>query len=175
MPTLHGRRPTRELLVAVARARPASGGRVSVDRFELYRRVTMILRTSGRVEGRCPRRWALALGGGLTALAVFAAGLYVQPRPAVAAEPAKIDAEKPAAKPDPLTDALDKLKKDLGDNPEAVKQLEELLKMLKQGKPTGADAIPVPAPRVGGLRPLPVPQPPRVDRAYARSALRRLR
>jgi PDZ domain len=103
----------------------------------------MLLKTSGRIEGRCPRRWALAAGGGLTALAVFAAGLYVQPRPAVGAEP-----EKPASKPDPLKEAIDKLKKDVGGDPEAVKQLEELLKTLQKDKPAGdapkAPAVPAP-------------------------------
>jgi beta-lactamase regulating signal transducer with metallopeptidase domain len=160
-----------EMLIGMTRARPAPLGAAGVrgPSSELYRRVTMILRTSGRVEQRCPRRWALALGGGLTALAAAAAGLYLEPRPAVAAEPAKKEPDKPATKPDPLAEALEKIKKDLGDNPEAVKQLELLLKMLKEGMPAGVDAFPVPVPRVDGqpprpvLRPRPVPAPPAVD------------
>jgi len=148
-----------EMLIRMTRARPAPLGAAAVrgSSSELYRRVTMVLRTSGRVEGRCPRRWAMAVGGGLTALAIAAAGLYVQPRPAVAAEPDKKEADKPAAKPDMLKEALDKLKKDLGDNPEAVKQLDELIKSLKEGKFGRPVAVPVPG--VGHDAP-PLPQPP---------------
>ncbi|HKB04400.1 MAG TPA: M56 family metallopeptidase, partial [Gemmataceae bacterium] len=136
-----------ELLIRMTRPRPAPLGAAGAQgtRSELYRRVTMLLKNSGRVEGRCPRRWALAIGGALIALAVLAAGLYVQPRPAMAGEP-----PKPAAKPDPLKEAIEKLKKDVGGDPEAVKQLEELLKTLQKDKPAGdAPAVPaVPAPPV---------------------------
>jgi beta-lactamase regulating signal transducer with metallopeptidase domain len=134
-----------ELLIRMTRLRSAPLGAAGADgtKSELYRRVTMLLKTSGRVERRCPRRWALAAGGGLTALAVLAAGLYVQPRPAVGAEP-----EKPASKPDPLKEAIDKLKKDVGGDPEAVRQLEELLKTLQKDKPASdtpkAPAVPAP-------------------------------
>lgn len=117
----------------------------------------MLLRTSGGVERRCPRRWALGIGGGLTAVAVLAAGLTIQPRPASAAptepakkEPAKKDAP-PAAKTDPLKDALEKLKKDLGDDPGAQKKLDELLDGLKEGKaapklPRAVPPVPVEPP-----------------------------
>ena len=162
-----------EMLIRMTRARPAPLGAAAVrgPSSELYRRVTMVLRTSGRVEGRCPRRWALAVGGGLTALAIAAAGLYVQPRSAVAAEPEKKEAEKPAAKPEAKPDlfkeAIDRLRKDLGDNPEAVKQLDELIKMLKEGKLGGPVALPVPgvaheAPPLP--MPPPLPPPPRRGR-----------
>jgi beta-lactamase regulating signal transducer with metallopeptidase domain len=143
-----------ELLIQMTRARPAPLGAAGVrgPSSELYRRVTMVLKSSGRVEKRCPRRWAVAVGGGLTALAVAAAGLYVQPRPAVAAEPekpARKDADKqPAAKPDPLQEAIDRLKKDLEGNPEAVKQLDELIRVLKGGMSA--------RPGVGGPPPKPV-------------------
>lgn len=97
----------------------------------------MLLKSSGRVEKRCPRRWAVAVGGGLTALAVVAAGLYVHPRSAVAAEPKPVakDADKPADKPDPLKEAIDSLKKNLEGNPEMVKQLDELIKAIQEGRP----------------------------------------
>jgi beta-lactamase regulating signal transducer with metallopeptidase domain len=147
-----------DLLIRMARSRPAPLGAAGArgPSSELYRRVIMLLRTSGGVERRCPRRWALGIGGGLTALAVLAGGLTIQPRPASAAptepekkEPAKKDAP-PAAKHDPLKDALEKLKKDLGDDPAAQKKLDELLDGLKDGKAAPA------APRV----PPPVPVPP---------------
>jgi beta-lactamase regulating signal transducer with metallopeptidase domain len=147
-----------DLLIRMARSRPAPLGAAGArgPSSELYRRVIMLLRTSGGVERRCPRRWALGIGGGLTAVAVLAAGLTIQPRPASAAptepakkEPAKKDAP-PAAKTDPLKDALEKLKKDLGDDPGAQKKLDELLDGLKDGKAAPA------APRVAP----PVPVPP---------------
>jgi beta-lactamase regulating signal transducer with metallopeptidase domain len=148
-----------DLLIRMARSRPAPLGAAGArgPSSELYRRVIMLLRTSGGVERRCPRRWALGIGGGLTALAILAAGLTVQPRPASAAptepekkEPAKKDAP-PAAKPDPLKDALEKLKKDLGDDPDAQKKLDELIGGLKEGK-----AVPR-LPRV--VTPVPVEPP----------------
>jgi beta-lactamase regulating signal transducer with metallopeptidase domain len=148
-----------DLLIRMARSRPAPLGAAGArgPSSELYRRVIMLLRTSGGVERRCPRRWALGIGGGLTAVAVLAAGLTIQPRPASAAptepakkEPAKKDAP-PAAKTDPLKDALEKLKKDLGDDPGAQKKLDELLDGLKEGKaapklPRAVPPVPVEPP-----------------------------
>jgi beta-lactamase regulating signal transducer with metallopeptidase domain len=141
-----------ELLIRMTRARPAPLGAAGVrgPSSELYRRVTMLLRSSGRVEKRCPRRWAVAVGGGLTALAVAAAGIYVQPRSAVAAEPKPV--AKDADKPDPLKEAIDSLKKNLEGNPELVKQLDELIKAIREGRPA--------QPTVGGL-------PKRTPRAVA--------
>ena len=110
----------------------------------------MLLRTQGRVEGRCPRRWALAAGGGLTALAVVAAGLAVRPGPAAAAQPEKKAAERKDAPRDALKDLVEKLKKDVGDDPEAVRRLEELKKALEPARPRDADPPPA------------VPLPPRV-------------
>jgi beta-lactamase regulating signal transducer with metallopeptidase domain len=143
-----------ELLIRLTRSRPAplgaAGARGSSS--ELYRRVTMLLRTQGQVEGRCPRRFALAVAGGLTALAVLTAGLTVHP--VGAAEPEKKadrkDVPRPAAKPDPIAESIEKLKKDLGDDPEAAKRLDELLKTLKGGTPVPPT---VPAPPVPPLIP----------------------
>jgi len=124
----------------------------------------MLLRTQGCVERRCPRRWAVALGGGLTALAVLAAGLSVQPRAVSAAEPEKKpvekkdvdkkEAPKPAARPDLLKEMLEKLQKDAGDDPEAKKKIEELKKAL-QPVPT-PDGVPPAVGRPDGVPPLPV-------------------
>jgi len=147
-----------DLLIRMARSRPAPLGAAGArgPSSELYRRVIMLLRNSGGVERRCPRRWAVAVGGGLTALAVLAAGLTIRPRPASAAptEPEKKEEKKepakkealPAAKHDPLKDALEKLKKDLGDDPDAQKKLDELIDGLKEGKavPPGVPHVPPP-------------------------------
>ncbi|HEX3150108.1 MAG TPA: M56 family metallopeptidase [Gemmataceae bacterium] len=185
----HGAGPTEyaELLIRMARARPAplgsAGARGSSS--ELYRRVTMLLRTQGRVEARCPRRWAVALGGGLTALAILAAGLAIQP--ASAAEPEKKPADKkevekkdvekkeapkPAARPDLLKEMLEKLQKDAGDDPEAKKKIEELKKALQpvpapDGVPPGVGRAP------DGVRPVPLfPQPVFPDEAMLKDLLK---
>jgi beta-lactamase regulating signal transducer with metallopeptidase domain len=150
-----------ELLIRMTRNRavPLGAAGVRDSSSELYRRVTMLLRTGGRVEGRSSRRWALVAGGGLTALAVFAAGLSVQPRQAGAAEPEKKADKKDSPKPETTTlkDVIEKLKKDVGDDPEAVKRLEELRKSVEPVQPKAADRPPVPAPPP--VQPFPVVPP----------------
>lgn len=140
-----------ELLIRMTRARPAPLGAAGArgPSSELYRRVTMLLRNKEQVETRCPRRWKLAVAGGLSALAVAAAGIYIQPRPAVAAEPEKKEAPKPAPKGDAIKELIEKLKKDVGDDPEKKKQLEELQKQLKprQVDPELPSRVPSPFPR----------------------------
>ena len=122
-----------ELLIRMTRARPAplgaAGARGSTS--DLYRRVTMLLRNQGHVESRCPRRWKWAIAGALTAFAVTAAGIYVQPMSATAAEQDKKESSKPPAKQESIQDLIEKLKKDVGDDSEKKKQLEELQKKLK--------------------------------------------
>jgi beta-lactamase regulating signal transducer with metallopeptidase domain len=156
-----------DLLIRMARSRPAPLGAAGArgPSSELYRRVTMLLRNPTD-ERRCPRRWALTVGGGLTAVAILAAGLSIQPRAAAAPAPeppAKKEAEKKEAdkkepaKADPFQDMLDKLKKDLKDDPEAVKRLEEMFKQAQ--KPVGGDnRIPPPAnPALPGFQPPALP------------------
>jgi hypothetical protein len=142
-----------ELLIRMTRARPAPLGAAGVrgPSSDLYRRVTMLMKST-RIEGRYSRRWAILVGGGLAAFAIAAAGLYLQPRPVVAAEPEKKEAPKPAAKPDAIKELIEKLKKDAGDDPEKARQIEELEKSLKP-KPA-EDNAPKPP------KPLPVPPPP---------------
>ena len=141
-----------ELLIRLARSRPVPLGAAGVrgPSSELYRRVTMLLQSSDGVERHCPRRWALAAGAGLTALAILTAGLSIQPRSATAAEPDKAEPpkkdadkkdpeKKEPAKKDPrvdaLKEALDKLKKDLKDDPTAIKLLEDLLREGQRPNP----------------------------------------
>lgn len=156
-----------ELLIRLTRARPAPLGAAGVrgPSSELYRRITMLLKSNGKVESHCPRRWAIAIGGGLTAVAIALAGLYLPVRSADAAEPQRKEAEdkpvpKPAPRPDTLKDTIDKLLKDAGDDPEVRKQIEELLKSIGQRKPGDA---PVPVPAVPpAVRVPPVPLQPGV-------------
>lgn len=144
-----------ELLIRMTRPRPAPLGAAGArgPSSELYRRVTMLLRNKGQVEARCPRRWLLAIGGGLTVLAVAAAGLYVQPRSIAAGEPEKKDTPKtePAAKPDGIKDLIEKLKKDVGDDPQKKKELEDLIKQLekKAEEPAIKSPKPIPLPPPG--------------------------
>jgi beta-lactamase regulating signal transducer with metallopeptidase domain len=144
-----------ELLIRMTRARPAPLGAAGVrgPSSELYRRVTMLLRNKETVESRCPRRWKLAIAGGLTALAVAAAGIYVQPRQAVAGEPEKKETPKPAPAPkgDAIKELIEKLKKDVGDDPEKKKQIEDLQKQLKPkpADPENPSRSPVPFPPPG--------------------------
>ncbi|HVK11459.1 MAG TPA: M56 family metallopeptidase, partial [Gemmataceae bacterium] len=123
-----------ELLIRLTRPRPAPLGAAGVrgSTSDLYRRVTMLLNPSHRVEPRCPRRWAVAVGGGLTALAILAAGLTVRPQAAVAQEkdkPAK-PADKAAAPADvgSIKALIERLKRTGAGDPEIQKQIEELEK-----------------------------------------------
>jgi beta-lactamase regulating signal transducer with metallopeptidase domain len=144
-----------ELLIRMTRARPAPLGAAGArgPSSELYRRVTMLLRNKEHVETRCPRRWKVAIAGGLTALAVGAAGIYIQPRPAVAGQPEKKEAPKPAPAPkgDAIKELIEKLKKDVGDDPDKKKQLEDLQKQLtpKPADPENPSHAPVPFPPPG--------------------------
>ena len=118
----------------------------------------MLLNPSRRVEPRCPRRWAVAVGGGLTALAILAAGLTVRPEAAVAQEkdkPAK-PAEKPAAQADvgSIKALIEKLKRTGAGDPEIQKQIEELEKELQKKPKPEAPVRPVP-PAPPALPPFP--------------------
>jgi beta-lactamase regulating signal transducer with metallopeptidase domain len=99
---------------------------VSGSSSDLYRRITMLLHSSGPLEGRCPRPWSLAAAVGLLALAVLLAGLGlgVQAAPSPS-EPRKDEPkqEEPKKK---------KTRKEQGASP-ALPDLEDMLKGL-QGK-----------------------------------------
>ena len=150
-----------ELLIRMTRSRPAPLGAAGVrgPTSDLYRRVTMLLNPSRRVEPRCPRRWAVAVGGGLTALAILTAGLTVRPEPAGAQEkaaPKPAEKARPPAPPTPPTPPIDagsikalieKLKRTGAGDPEIQKQIEELEKSLEKKAPPEAPVRPVPPPR----------------------------
>jgi beta-lactamase regulating signal transducer with metallopeptidase domain len=141
-----------ELLIRLTRPRPAPLGAAGVrgSTSDLYRRVTMLLNPSRRVEPRCPRRWAVAVGGGLTALAILAAGLTVRPEAAVAQEKDKPAAKAKPPAPPPPTDAgsikalIEKLKRTGAGDPEIQKQIEELEKELQKKPKPEVPVRPVP-------------------------------
>jgi beta-lactamase regulating signal transducer with metallopeptidase domain len=143
-----------ELLIRLTRPRPAPLGAAGVrgSTSDLYRRVTMLLNPSRRVEPRCPRRWAVAVGGGLTALAILAAGLTVRPEAAVAQEKDKAPAQpaekaKPPAAPadaGSIRALIEKLKRTGAGDPEIQKQIEELEKELQKKPKPEAPVRPVP-------------------------------
>jgi beta-lactamase regulating signal transducer with metallopeptidase domain len=58
-----------------APAVPAGATGVMGNSSDLFRRVTMLLKTPHRVEKCCPWRWTLAVAGGLLVLAVIVAGI----------------------------------------------------------------------------------------------------
>ncbi len=61
-----------------APAVPAAAAGVSGNCSDLFRRVSMLLKEPVRVESRCPRRWSLAVAGGLLSLAVVVGGIGVR-------------------------------------------------------------------------------------------------
>jgi beta-lactamase regulating signal transducer with metallopeptidase domain len=62
----------------VCPARPMAGvSGVLGSPSELYRRITMLLDKSGRVEGSCPRRWSLIATGTFLSMAVLLSGLGI--------------------------------------------------------------------------------------------------
>lgn len=135
-----------ELLIRMSRTRPAPLGAAGVrgSNSELFRRITMLLQKNEQIETRCPRSWKVLIGGCLAAFAIAAAGLYIQPRESLAADPK--DAPKLAPKVDPIKQLIEKLKKDAGDDPDKAKQIEELEKSLK-AKPA-PDLTPIPVPNI---------------------------
>lgn len=146
-----------ELLLNMIRHRAAPARAVGVrgTTSDLYRRVTMLLRNAEPVEVRCPRRWALAIGSGLTAVAIGTSGLYLQPTTVLAApaeqEERRADAPNKFDQVEQVKKVLEKLRKDLGNDNESVKLLERTLKQLEQGP--GAQPlppIPIPFPVVDG-------------------------
>jgi beta-lactamase regulating signal transducer with metallopeptidase domain len=80
-----------------APAVPAGASGVFGNSSDLFRRVTMLLQSPLRIEKRCPRKWSLATGGLLGALAVLLSGLGL--RAAAAASPADPVKLAPAISP----------------------------------------------------------------------------
>ncbi|MFL5339003.1 MAG: PDZ domain-containing protein, partial [Gemmataceae bacterium] len=78
-------RPTRELAAATG---------VLGNSSDLLRRITMLLNTDRRLEGRCPRRWSLLAAGGFLSLAVLLSGVGVVRETIAAPRPAQDETKK---------------------------------------------------------------------------------
>jgi hypothetical protein len=138
---------------------------------ELYRRITMLLKSSEPVERRCPRSWSLLTAAGLLGLAVLTAGVGLPARAAPAPEPApkeepkkelpkkdepKKDEDKkdPAAKRDLLERQLDELEKMFDNLPgldreqlqrmrkEMLRNREQLKRAIELGRQGGVLVVP---------------------------------
>lgn len=114
---------------------PAGATGVSGHTSDLFRRITMLLQERNAMEKRCPRWWSLTTVVGLLTLAVFASGLAVQAAPAfmdmpkaVKKEATKTDEPKPAPKKG------DDKKKEGDKQRIIIKNLEDLLKEMPEGK-----------------------------------------
>jgi membrane-associated protease RseP (regulator of RpoE activity) len=81
-------------------ALPVAAAGVLGNSSDLYRRVSMLLKSPIRVESSCPKSWSLAAGGGLLALAILAAGVGVRLEPTISAAEPKVQTVLPADEPD---------------------------------------------------------------------------
>jgi hypothetical protein len=122
---------------AHAPAPPAAAAGVGGRRSDLFRRITMLLKSTTPLERRCPRRWALGAACALLSLAVLGAGVGLkaaadQPRE----EPKKQEPKKEEPKKEePKKGDLDRaLVPDLPD-------LDDLLKDLKGLNADQADLL----------------------------------
>ncbi|MFO0808094.1 MAG: M56 family metallopeptidase [Gemmataceae bacterium] len=69
-------------LVSLAKMPPAPLGAAGLGNpSDLYRRVSMLLESSSRVQGHCPRRWSLLAAGALVPAAVLFSGLTLRADP----------------------------------------------------------------------------------------------
>jgi beta-lactamase regulating signal transducer with metallopeptidase domain len=75
-------------------ATPAAALSVRGHPSDLFRRITMLVKTPFKVESRCPRRWWLAAAGCLLALAAFVASVGVRAEDPTKAAPTKEEPKK---------------------------------------------------------------------------------
>jgi beta-lactamase regulating signal transducer with metallopeptidase domain len=147
----------------ITRAVPLSAAGVQAGTSDLYRRITMLLKRSGSMESRCPRRWSLLAGVGILSTAVVLGGLHLRAAaPDDTPKAEKKEPSRPAAttgkeanpkaaarSPEERRKELEAKIKDLDLNSpefkEAVKELEKLIESVK----------PVPAPRGPNFAPPP--------------------
>jgi beta-lactamase regulating signal transducer with metallopeptidase domain len=140
-----------QFLLGCTTAAPVPAGAAGVfgHSSELFRRITMLLKSPVVVERKCPRSWSLFALGALLGLAVIVAGVGFRAEGAPAPEPAKKDDQKkdeikkdqpkkeeagkdePKKAPDPFQQLDDLIKK--GGFPMApAQQFEEIQKQLQK-------------------------------------------
>jgi hypothetical protein len=165
---------------SAAPAVPAGAAGVSGHSSDLFRRITMLIRSPFTLEQRCPRRWSLLAGGALLSLAIVAAGVGLsqaaradetkdEARKNAKEEPKKEDPkrkEEPKKeeprKEDPLPgfpdveDLFKQLPGGLDDNTAKLlrQQLEMTRKLLEQMRKQGGAGGQLPG-IGGGIVPLP--------------------
>lgn len=137
------------LNLTTAPAVPLGATGVLGNTSDLFRRVTMLLKSPVSVEKRCPSLWLWAVAGSLVAVAVFASGLGLraepgepalpkfrgQTEPADAGVPYKIRIRLADAPGDPETPNKKPGDRDGDKKPakdELAPQIEQLKKMLKE-------------------------------------------
>ncbi len=133
------------LSLTPAAAVPLGATGVMGNSSDLFRRVTMLLQTSVRVEKHCPRWWSLAAAGSLLALAVLVSGVGLRADTSAASTATSGAAigsvpDPDDANPAPKKDEL--LKKDQPKppaglavpqgNPARPEQLKELMKVREE-------------------------------------------
>jgi beta-lactamase regulating signal transducer with metallopeptidase domain len=159
----------------ITRAVPLSAAGVQAGTSDLYRRITMLLKRSGSMESRCPRRWSLLAGVGILSTAVVLGGMHLRAAaPDDTPKAEKKEANQPGAttgkeanpkaaakSPEERRKELEAKIKDLDLNsPEFKEAVKELEKLIESVKPVPASRGPNFAPPPGfGLEPgnFPVP------------------
>jgi hypothetical protein len=132
---------------AAAPAPPAGAPGVFGHSSDLFRRITMLLKSSDPVERRCPRRWSFTAAAGLLALAALVAGIRLQAGAAPQSkdepkkeEPKKVEPKKDQPRKDdrapgefdPFNPNFDELFKGFkGMDPEQVKKLREQMEQAR--------------------------------------------
>jgi beta-lactamase regulating signal transducer with metallopeptidase domain/membrane-associated protease RseP (regulator of RpoE activity) len=146
------------LQLITAPAVPLGATGVLGNSSDLFRRVTMLLKSPMSVEKCCPGMWSLAAAGGFAALAVLASGVGLRAEPVPPPTPPVIGVAAPAEEPPPAPreerkeeprttpagpakeaaqKALDKLRKalDNGADPRQIeKELMDAMQRLQQAR-----------------------------------------
>jgi beta-lactamase regulating signal transducer with metallopeptidase domain len=123
---------------------PAGAAGVSGHSSDLFRRITMLLKSPAPVERRCPTRWSLFAGVGLLAAAVVAAGIGLKAyaAPAPQDEPAREAPKKEEPKKEEPKKEEPKKEAPKG-KPEVpgFPDIDKLLENLQPGVPMGPEEL----------------------------------